>query len=294
MDKSSGRTGPQEGLADARHGRRPRFATRHSLTVRITHWVNALVLALMLMSGLQIFNAHPMLYWGERSDPGSAWLAIQGRSAADGLRGVTHVLGRDFDTTGVLGASREHGAWRVRAFPVWATIPGPRWLAMGRRWHFFFAWLFVLNGLAYLAHALASGHLRRDLAPRGRELRRLPASLRDHLSPRRLRAHAVAGYNALQKLSYLAVLLLLAPLVVLTGLAMSPWLDSAAPWLPAAFGGRQAARSVHFIAAFSLLLFVFVHIAMVLLVGPWRHLRAMITGRLAAPVRAAQPRPGRT
>jgi thiosulfate reductase cytochrome b subunit len=92
------------------------------------------------------------------------------------LRGVTTVLGHDFDTTGVLGLSCVPGfGERERGFPAWATLPGMQWLAMGRRWHFFFAWIFIINGLVYLTSGLASGHFRRDLLPTGEQLRQSAA-----------------------------------------------------------------------------------------------------------------------
>lgn len=255
---------------------------RHTRTVRITHWINVVALALMLGSGLQIFNAHPTLYWGSRSDPGRAWLQIGAMTTPDGLRGVTRLAGAEFDTTGVLGVSGTQPT--VRAFPAWATIPGPKWLAMGRRWHFFFAWLLVLNGLVYAAHSLGGRH-RRELLPTGDELRHVVGETRRHLSIRRLRREAGGGYNVLQKLSYLGVVFLVGPLIVLTGLTMSPWLDSTYPFLLDLFGGRQSARSLHFLAAAAFVLFFLVHITMVLLVGPVRHTRAMITGRLRERVR---------
>lgn len=256
---------------------RPPSVRRHALVVRLTHWVNVVALTLLLGSGLQIFNAHPALYWGERSDPGRDWLAMEARPGPQGEpRGVTRLLGRELDTTGLFGSS----GGEPRGFPAWATIPGPHWLAMGRRWHLFCAWLFVLNGLAYLGYALAAGHLRRDLLPGSGELRGLGRSLRAHLSLRRLRAESAHGYNSLQKLSYLGVLFILAPLAVFTGLAMSPWLASAFPGLVELFGGRQSARSIHFLAASAFVAFVVVHLGMVLLVGPVSHTRAMITGWL--------------
>lgn len=259
-----------------------RTVYRHALPIRLTHWLNLLVLLALLGSGLQIFNAHPALYWGSRSDADQAWLAMEARRSETGEpRGVTRLLGRELETTGVLGLSDGRlGQPEARGFPAWATIPGDRWLAMGRRWHFFFAWLFVLNGLLYVGYALASRHLSRDLAPSGAELKGIGRSVRHHLSLRRLRAESARGYNVLQKLSYLSVVFVLAPLVVLTGLSMSPWLNSAFPWLPELFGGRQSARSVHFLIAFAFVAFVLIHVAMVVLVGPVNHLRAMITGRL--------------
>ena len=254
---------------------------RHPLPVRISHWLNLLVLVALLGSGLQIFNAHPTLYWGSRSDPDAALLSMDARRAGDGaLQGITTVFGHEFVTTGVLGVSTgPAGGLERRGFPAWATIPSPRWLAMGRRWHFFFAWLLVINGLVYVGYSLASRH-RRDLFPNRTELKGVGRSLRTHLSPRGLRAEAAQGYNVLQKLSYVVVVFALLPLVVLTGLTMSPWLDSAYPVLLDVFGGRQSARTIHFVAAFGLVLFTLVHVGMLLLVGPLNHLRAMVTGRL--------------
>lgn len=254
---------------------------RHPAPVRIAHWINLLVLVLMLGSGLQIFNAHPALYWGERSDADRALLRMGAEAGPDGEpRGYTELLGKRFDTTGLLGVSAGPGGRaEARAFPAWATIPGPRWLAMGRTWHFFFAWVFVLNGTWYLIYTLASPERRRRFFPSRAELGAIGFAFSEHLHWRRLRAQALAGYNVLQKLSYVAVVLVLGPLVVLTGLAMSPWLNSIVP-LPALFDGRQSARTLHFLAAFGFVAFLLVHVSMVMLVGPLNHVRAMITGRL--------------
>lgn len=255
---------------------------RHTATVRVTHWLNVLFLTFMLGSGLQILNAHPSLYWGSRSDPEAAWLEFSaGLSASGQLRGHTRLFGREFDTTGILGVSEgPAGTLEQKAFPGWATIPSTRWLAMGRRWHLFFAWLFVINGLVYVTYSVAAGHLRRDLLLRRTELKGFGTSLLQHLSPRRLRAEVAGGYNPLQKLSYLGIIFLAGPLIILTGLTMSPWLNSVFPWLLDLFGGRQSARSLHFLVAFALVLFVLVHVAMVVVVGPLNQLRAMIIGRL--------------
>ena len=139
---------------------------RHSGAVRVTHWINALVLLVLLMSGLQIFNAHPALYLGEKSDFDKPILAMQPMMHDEKVYGVTTLFGWDFDTTGVFGLSGDaESGYQERGVPWWATLPGHRNLSMGRRWHFFFAWLFLLNGLAYLLWGLGSGHLRRDLTP---------------------------------------------------------------------------------------------------------------------------------
>src|SRR5438552_14467797 len=156
---------------------------RHRLPVRVMHWINVVCLVILLMSGLTIFNAHPNLYWGQDSSFGHPWIAITATSQNGSTVGVTRIAGHEFVTHGVLGASRsgENGAWVVRAFPSWATIPGPQWLSMGRHWHFFFAWIFVLNGIAYLLYTLFSGHLRRDLWPTRAEWRGIGRSIKDHL-----------------------------------------------------------------------------------------------------------------
>lgn len=247
---------------------------RHTLPVRVTHWVNVVVMAILLLSGLQIFNAHPALYWGDRSDRDRPLFALTARLTPDGPVGVARVFGHEFKTTGVLGWSSGNGGYEARGFPTWATLPGPRWLAMGRRWHLFFAWLFVINGLVYLAWSLRSGHLARDLVPRRRDWQALPRSLAGHLC---FRFEHASGYNPLQKLSYSVVVLAFAPLVLLTGLSMSPWIESIVP-ISEVFGGRQSARTVHFVVAFSFLGFTLAHVIMVLLTGPMTRLRGMILG----------------
>ena len=255
-----------------------RLLYRHPLAIRLSHWLNAAAMAVLLMSGLQIFNAHPALYFGKTSDFDHPAFAI----AADGQtpdHGYVQAFGGRLGTTGVLGVSNVDGQPTERAFPAWATVPSDQDLASGRRWHFLFARIFVVNGLVYLAYGLGSGQLRRRLIPTGPELRAIPASLREHLT---LRFPREPKYNPIQKLTYLVVVLGLLPLQILAGLAMSPGFDAFAPWLLEAFGGRQSARTVHFIAATLLVAFVLVHLAMVLLSGPFNQLRGMITGWMAA------------
>lgn len=253
---------------------------RHSATVRVTHWINALVLLVLLMSGLQIFNAHPALYLGQKSDFSDPILAMGTMRDGDNLKGVTSILGHAFNTTGVFGLSGDaDSGYEDRGFPWWATLPGHRDLALGRRWHFFFAWLFLFNGLAYLLWSLGRGHLRRDLAPSGKELRHIGDSIAEHARLRFPKGEEAKRYNVLQKLTYLFVALVLLPLMLLTGLAMSPGMDAAFPILLDVFGGRQSARTIHFIAASGIVLFFVVHIVMVLLTGVWNNLRSMVTGR---------------
>ncbi len=255
---------------------------RHTLTVRIVHWINVLCLTILLMSGLMIFNAHPALNWGASSYNGQPpLLEITTRDAGHGrVAGITRIAGHEFDTSGVLGRSTgPGGALSSVAFPSWLTIPGAYSLAAGRLWHFFFAWLLVLNGLCYVGYAIASGHLRRDLAPTRADWRGIGGSLRDHLLFRHPRGEAAKHYNVLQKLAYLAVIFVLLPLIILGGWAMSPWLDSLWPGWVDLLGGRQSARTIHFIVAWLLVAFVAIHVFEVIISGVWNQLRSMVTGR---------------
>ena len=248
---------------------------RHRLPVRISHWLNVPFLIILIMSGLQIFNAHPALYWGDRSDRDQALFSIRPLQSEGGeVKGITTILGHQFDTTGVLGYS--NGS--VRAFPAWATIPSTKWLAMGRQWHLFFAWLFVINGLIFTAYAFASRHVTRDLAPTGKDWCSIGKSLRDHLILRHPAGGEAKRYNVLQKLAYASILFIVGPLIVLTGLAMSPTIDTAFPWLLTIFGGRQAARTIHFVACFSFVGFVIIHVLQVILTGFFNNIRSMVTG----------------
>ncbi|HEY8299755.1 MAG TPA: cytochrome b/b6 domain-containing protein [Methyloceanibacter sp.] len=255
---------------------------RHSGPVRITHWVNTLVLLVLLMSGLQIFNAHPKLYIGAKSNFDDPILAMQPMMHDDKVHGVTTLFGWQFDTTGVFGlAGDAENGYDDRGFPWSVTLPGHRDLSLGRRWHFFFAWLFLFNGLAYLLWSLGSGHLRRDLAPTGKDLKHIGASIAEHARLKFPKGDEAKRYNVLQKLSYLAIALVLLPLMLVTGLAMSPGMDAAFPILLDVLGGRQTARTIHFISASLIVIFVVVHLVMVLISGVWNNLRSMITGRYA-------------
>ena len=216
--------------------------TRHALSTRIWHWLNAVSLVVLFMSGLNISNAHRYLYWGEWGFlPSQAWLHV----------------------------------WR---FPGWATIPGYYSLASARDWHVLFAWVFGISLLLFMLAALFNGHFRRDIVPtRGEWSRRaISADVRRHVrfqfAPER------GKYNLLQKYAYGFVLFVLLPLMILTGMAMSPGMDAAWPFLSQAFGGRQSARSIHFIIAWALFGFLVLHVVLLLLTQPARNVDDMITG----------------
>lgn len=215
---------------------------RHSLITRLWHWINLLCVIVLFMSGLNISNAHRYLYWGDYGfDPADAWTAV------------------------------------IR-FPDWATIPGYYNLAEARAWHVLMAWPFALGLLLMWIAMLADRHFWRDLRTRAHEWK--PAAIwRDIVKHLKLNfEHEGAKYNFLQRLAYGAVLGVLLPGMIFTGMAISPGIEPAAPWLVEIFGGRQSARSIHFILAWAIFAFALVHIVMVLLSGPARQLQDMISG----------------
>ncbi|MEO6376621.1 MAG: cytochrome b/b6 domain-containing protein [Caulobacteraceae bacterium] len=282
MSETAGKTsGPGSG------DRPPREVVyRHRLATRLTHWLNVVCLSVLLLSGLQILNAHPALYWGQfGADNDRAFIEFTSAPDGDSIVGHTRIGSLTLATTGLFGASAgPDGALEARGLPAWATLPSYQDLATGRRWHFFFAWLFVINGLIYLGSSLVTGHFRRDLLPSRAELR--PAHvLQDIWNHARLRfpkGEAAKHYNVLQKAAYLGVIGLLG-LMVLTGLTMSPGVDAALPGLLDLFGGRQSARTIHFISAGLIVAFIIVHLLMVILAGPINEIRSMITGRYVVP-----------
>ena len=247
---------------------------RHPLAVRITHWIVALTLFVLAMSGMQIFNAHPALYASDASKFNAPVLSINGETDAQGNpHGWVQIGGARLTTTHVLGwGDNGQGGETARAFPSWATIPSVQDLADGRRWHIFFAWVFVLCALVYARWAV-------KLIPTKADLKALPHALKDHLKPWKI--PPTAEPNPMQKIAYFGIVWIVAPLVIVSGLALSPSVDAWAPWLPAILGGRQFARVWHFAAMIALMGFFVVHIAMVLLTGFINNLRSMITGRYA-------------
>jgi Ni/Fe-hydrogenase b-type cytochrome subunit len=249
---------------------------RHNRITRLTHWINAVALLVLFMSGLQIFNAFPELHWGSKAEPDEAFFSIAATNEEGDVRGYTDLFGVRFDTTGLFGVQNTAMGPAPRAFPSWMTIPGYFWLAGGRRWHFFFAWLFAINGLFYFAYNLFNGHVRKFFF-RVKDAAKVPAMIGYYLRLRR-ESPQEDEYNPLQKMAYTSVFLILTPLVLLSGLAMSPQLDTAFNWLPAAFGGRQSARTIHFILAFAFLFFTFGHVFMVLTTGFLNNMRSMVSG----------------
>jgi thiosulfate reductase cytochrome b subunit len=256
---------------------------RHNRVVRVTHWINALCVFFLLASGMQIFNAHPALYWGQKgyAYDRTAFISSTAELVRGRVRGITRIGPLAFDTTGVLGYSSRNGQMENRAFPAWATIPSWRDLPSGRRWHFFFAWIFAISGLVYIGTGLRNRHIQRDLAPTRADLapRHVLQEVRHHLQLKFPKGEAAKRYNSLQKIAYFGTAIVLLPLMVLTGLTMSPGVNAALPFLLDLFGGRQSARTIHFISATLIVLFIVVHLVMVLISGVRNNLRSMITGR---------------
>ena len=257
---------------------------RHSWPVRITHWVNVLCVILLLMSGMQIFNAHPTLYWGNagnQNDPYMFAIYAEEREVGPPI-GWLEFGSLKLDTTGYLGVSIDRDGYPSgRAFPYWLTIPTYQSLAEGRRWHFFFAWLFLANGLAYWIYGFWARHFQRDLKPTGSDLRNIGRSILDHVKFKHARGDDAKRYNVLQKLAYIAMIFIVLPLMILTGLTMSPGVNAFIPWLLDLFGGRQSARALHFFAAAAILIFIFVHIVEVILSGFFNEMRSIVTGWFA-------------
>ena len=262
--------------------RAPYFIYRHKLPIRLMHWINVVCFIVLLMSGLNIFNAHPALNIGKSSYNNQAPIlemtAVQ--TNAGKLIGYTTIFGHQINTTGVFGASiSADGRALQRGFPSWMTIPSSQWLSMARRWHLFFAWIFVINGITYVAYSLLTKHVQRDLLTTKSDRAGIWQSIKDHARFKHASGEAAIPYNVLQKIAYLSVIFILLPLVILMGWAMSPFLNSLVPGWVDLFGGRQTARTIHFIVAWLLVGFVFIHVFEVIITGVWNNLRSMITGQ---------------
>lgn len=256
---------------------------RHKVVTRIWHWSNVVAIFIMLGSGLMIFNAHPRLYWGEYgANTDTPWLMIGATSTTGFVQlGQTRV-----PTTGVLGRWADaEGIQRTRAFPYWATLPASYNLALARRWHLTFAWLLAFGLLFFMIASLFNRHFQRDLVLHREEVK--PSHIwwdtKEHLQFRFHNPEKPLAYNVLQKFSYIGVLFIMIPGIILTGLTMSPAMNAAWPWLLDLFGGRQSARSIHFIFAALLFGFIIMHVILVILAGPFNEMRSMITGRFRIP-----------
>ena len=221
---------------------------RHRISTRLWHWINAIAVIVMLMSGLTISNAHPHLYWGE------------------------------------FGANFDHAWFNPPHFPAWATIPSGYNLALARTWHLAFAWVLAFGLLLYLIASLITRHIQRDLTLTTAEIRpsHIWADIKNHVRLRFPTGAAALRYNILQKLTYIVVIFVLIPLLIVTGLGLSPGFNAILP-IPDLFGGRATVRSVHFICAGGIALFIVVHLLLVLLAGPYNEIRSMVTGRYRIP-----------
>jgi len=215
------------------------LSPRHSSVVRITHWVNFLAFLALLTSGVAILLAHPRLYWGE---------------------------------TGAFGSPA------LMELPLPLNLDQSGW---GRSLHFLAAWLCVLNGAVYLVSGLTSHHFKPHILPDRAEIAFNPIlkKISDAVHWRKPSEEDQTTYNVLQRITYLTVVFVLFPLMIVTGLAMSPAVTAAIPMIVEIFGGYQSARTVHFFVTNLLVLFLIVHVAMVRLAGFWNRTRPMITGR---------------
>ncbi len=252
---------------------RRRLAYRHPLSRRINHWVNVIAVIMLLMTGLNIFNAHPALYWGQYgSEFDKPVLALRGESG----KGVTHIGSHTIDTTGVLGWSGGEN----RGFPAWATIPGFRDLAAARNWHLFLAWVLILNGIAYFLFGLWNQHLRKDILPNRHDLApsNIAHDITEHVKFKFPTGRDSNRYHVLQKFAYASLALVFLPGMVITGLSLSPGADAVFPGIVDLLGGRQSARTLHFVFMALTVGFIVVHVSLVLLAGFLNQMRSMITG----------------
>jgi thiosulfate reductase cytochrome b subunit len=250
---------------------------RHSIVARLTHWLWALAILVLVMSGLQIFNAAPYLDASDNSNPAKRVLAIGAAGTDAAPRGVTTVFGHSFSTTGFLGFTDDGlGEKAPRAFPAWATLPGPQDLADGRVWHFFFGWMLTIALAAYGVAGMLRGSLR-ELVLRPSDVPKLWPMLLYYVRLRKT-PPAHGTYNPLQKTAYTLVLFVLIPLIVLSGLALAPGVDAFVPAITTVFGGRQAARLWHFTFMSLLIAYFCVHMIFVFGTGAVNNLRSMVTG----------------
>jgi thiosulfate reductase cytochrome b subunit len=274
MEVTAGSVSPRAETHDATPGQ---VVHRHSITVRLTHWAAFLAIVVLTMSGLQIFNAAPYLDASDISNPANRVLSLDGDEASGTAVGTTTIFGHTFKTTHVLGYTDDGmGSETTRGFPGWITFPGYQDLAAGRRWHFFFAWMFVIAGLTYFVVGFARGELQL-LILRPSDLPKLWPMQAYYFHLRKEKPDH-GKYNPLQKAGYTAVLFLLAPFVVLTGLALAPGFDAIANPLIWLLGGRQFARTWHFVSMLALIGFFAGHVFLVVSTGFINNMRSMTLG----------------
>ena len=226
--------------------------SRHSALVRITHWITTLCFFALLVSGFEILISHPRFYWGET-----------GNVLTTPLFKVPIPASRNLVPTGYGYVLPDQNGW-------------------SRYLHFQAAWILILTGLLYAISILITGHLRNDLLPSeaDRSWRTFSTSIVKHLRFERPSEAEARSYNVLQRLTYLFVIFVLSPLVVWTGLAMSPAFVSAVPATVTLLGGQQSARTIHFFVSAFLVLFLVVHVVMIFVAGFWSRMRGMISGRI--------------
>jgi len=237
-----------EANAPRQHGAM-RGLYKHNLSTRIWHWINVVTVFVMIGSGLGILNAHPHLYWGQ------------------------------------YGANPDHPWLDLPHWPGWMTIPGSYNLALSRRWHLFFALVLGFALLGFMISSMINRHFQKQLTIRAHELTpgHLWYDIKEHAAFRFHDPKDPTAFNVLQKIAYASAIFIMIPAIIFTGLAMSPGMDAAWPWLIELFGGRSSARSIHFIAMVALIGFVIVHLALVILAGPIDEVRSMITGYWRVP-----------
>jgi thiosulfate reductase cytochrome b subunit len=232
--------------------------SRHSALVRITHWITTLCFFALVVTGFEIVISHPRFYWGET-----------GNVLTQPLFKIPIPSSRNLVPTGYGYVLPDQNGW-------------------SRYLHFQAAWVVVLTGLLYVVAIFFNGHLRKDLLPAGGDpsWRTFSHGITSHLRFKRPSGAEAWSYNLIQRLSYLFVIFVLFPLVIWTGLAMSPAFVSAVPAAVFLLGGQQSARTLHFFVSLALLLFVLVHIVMVFVAGFGSRMRAMITGHASPDVNA--------
>jgi len=214
---------------------------RHPPLVRISHWLNVIAVVVLIMSGLNILLAHPHLYWGVRSSFADPWINIP-------------------------------------PLPNWLLIPHGRNLAEARNFHFLFAWIFVINGLIYLAYGFLTRRFGRRIWPTVTELKGFGASVVEHARFHFPTDDHARTYNVIQKLTHETMILVVLPMMLITSLSMSPGFNAIGGLLLEIMGGRRSARTLHFISAGLIVGFIVIHVGLVVWTGLFNNMRAMITG----------------